>query len=304
MSCYGKKISNFKFQISNFWTLIFLVMVINGCAPQIVKPEKICPGKVTAQEALDVLKAEVQKVRPFKAKGQCLARFYEQVKGHKKEHKEEFTVRLWLSPPSRLRFWADVAFNARGLDIGSNESEFWIAAKPKELGNSFFWGKWSEQSKSGNLRLSPDILLEGFGIVNPNGQTAWSLAKNGHFDVLIEKEGDAVLKKIYIERCYCRIERIEYFGSTELAEVSKQTKSAIVVLKGYKKFFDGVVLPAEINIKSFRNDGTEDTFRIVLNNVQPFEVTEDNWKVFFGRPDELKGFEHIYRVVDDKLIEQ
>jgi hypothetical protein len=294
--------------------LIFLVVLISGCAKQVVKPVRICPGRETAQEALDALKAQARSIKPFKARGQCLAHFYEQVKDHQKEHKEEFTVRLWLSPPSRFRFWGDIAFNARGLDIGSNENEFWVAAKPKEIGNSFFWGKWSEQGKPGNLKLSPEILLEGFGMIDCNEQALWSLEKQGNSDVLVKKQDDldstgspqVVTKKFYIERCDYRIERVEYF--------SDQGILTVVELGEYKQFFENMVLPTRIIIKNSlagakpsaaqRNDGSEDSFRIVLNDVQPFEATDNNRKIIFGRPEEPKGFEHIYRIVDGKAIEQ
>lgn len=276
-------------------TLVLIILLaVNGCAPSPVKPVKICPGKESVIESLQALSSHAKQIKSFKANGQCFARLYDE---RSKVHKEEFTIKLWLNPPNEMRLFGDIAFNARGLDIGSNESEFWMGAKPKEIGNSFYWGSWDEQRDEGLLALSPKVLLEAFGIVNYDRQQGWSLAKEKGFDVLTKREGEGVLKKIHIYNCDYRVRTIEYFNGAEKAAV-------VLELQKYNEFSDGIVLPKQIKITTIGEEGEDDSFRIVLKSVRSYEFDEEKRLSFFGRPGEPKGFRHIYKIVDGKSVEQ
>ncbi len=277
-----------------FITLLLMVVSFAGCAPPPVKPKKICPGKQSAAEALQTLSSQAEQIKSFKANGQCFARFYDD---DGKRKKEEFTIKLWLNPESEIRLFGDIAFNARGLDIGSNEDEFWVGAKPKEIGSSFYWGSWNEQKEKTLLMLGPKLLLEALGIVDYSEQQDWSFSNEKGFDVITKQDGEKAVKKVYISTCDYRTAKIEYFDD------ENKTAAALELAK-YKVFFDDVVIPKEIKITIAGTEGKDDNFRIVVKKLQPFEFTEDKRTVFFSRPEQPKGFKNIYKIVNGELIEQ
>lgn len=277
-----------------FITLLLMVVSFAGCAPPPVKPKKICSGKQSAAEALQTLSSQAEQIKSFKANGQCFARFYDD---DGKRKKEEFTIKLWLNPESEIRLFGDIAFNARGLDIGSNEDEFWVGAKPKEIGSSFYWGSWNEQKEKTLLMLGPKLLLEALGIVDYSEQQDWSFSNEKGFDVITKQDGEKAVKKVYISTCDYRTAKIEYFDD------ENKTAAALELAK-YKVFFDDVVIPKEIKITIAGTEGKDDNFRIVVKKLQPFEFTEDKRTVFFSRPEQPKGFKNIYKIVNGELIEQ
>jgi hypothetical protein len=278
----------------NLTILLLMFVSFAGCAPPQVKPKKICPGKQSVAEALQTLSSQTEQIKSFKANGQCFAKFYDD---NGKKKKEEFTIKLWLNPQSELRLFGDIAFNARGLDIGSNEDEFWVSAKPKEIGNSFYWGTWDEQKEQILLMLGPKLLLEALGIFDYSGQEDWSLSNEKGFDILIKKDGTKAIKKVYISTCDYRAAKIEYFDN-------ENKPAAVLELSKYKAFFDDVIIPKELKITIAGAEGKNDSFRIVLRKLQPFEFTEEKQAVFFSRPEQPKGFKHVYKIVNGELIEQ
>lgn len=271
-----------------------MVVFFAACTPPPVKLKKICPGKQSVAEALQTISTQAEQIQSFKGNGQCFARFYDD-KGKRK--KEEFTIKLWLNPENDIRLFGDIAFNARGLDIGSNDEEFWIGAKPKEIGNSFYWGSWSEQGDKTLLMLGPKLLLEALGTVDYSGQQGWSLTNEKGFDVITKQDGEKKVKKVYISTCDYRTSKIEYFDD-------ENKMAATLELAKYKTFFDDLVVPTEIKITIAGTDGKDDSFRIVLKKLQPFEFAEDKRTVFFSRPEQPKGFKHIYKIINGELIEQ
>ena len=62
------------------------VLFFTGCAPQIKRPMRICPGKDSVEKSLSLLQVYAEDTKPFKANGQCLAKFY--ADGKKKPQKE------------------------------------------------------------------------------------------------------------------------------------------------------------------------------------------------------------------------
>ena len=273
--------------------LIFLMSVIIGCGPPPIKPDKICPGKKTALEAFEALTAQQQQLKPLLAKGQCLAR----IRQGKKLRKEQFRVKLWLNPPSEVRFFGAFLFNERALDIGSNEAQFWAAMKSDELGNSFYWGRWDEQRDFGRLILSPKILMEGLGIVKLDEQDNWSFSNEGAYDVLTKTVDGKLVKKIYIYNCLYRVRKIEYYDEKEKPVLA-------VRLDDYRQAFEGCFIPCMIKVSSLSNKATQDSFEIKLNSIGSYEFGEQKRKSYFELSQKPAGFKHIYRIVDGELIEQ
>jgi hypothetical protein len=270
-------------------------MILAGCAPKLPKPLLICPGRQSASSSLYLLQVYANDTKNLNASGQCLAEFT--IDG--KPHRENFPVKIWYNVPSRIRIHGDIAFNPRGLDVGSNKDEFWMAMKPKEAGNSYFWGKWTENADFGGLKFGPKVFIESLGLIEVNQSDNWVLSNSKGTDILSKYDDNGrIIKKIYIYNCDYRVRKIEYFGDNEKVVVA-------VELDDYKDIYNGVLVPQKIHIFNFNNNGTRDSFRIKLSSVKA--MTEfylgKQQKVLFSRP-EPRGFERIYRIVDGDVIEQ
>jgi hypothetical protein len=270
---------------------VVVLVFIAGCVGPKAEKLAICTGRATLQDSLASLDSNTAQIKPFRANGQCFATDNE--KG--KKHKEEFSFKLWFNPPSELRLFGDVVFNARGLDIGCNETEFWFAARPKELGNSFWWGKWSEQ-KNTFAGFGSKMLLESLGKITIASPQDWSLSNEGPFDILTEQSQGKIVKKIYVYCCDYRIRKIEYFNEGNV--------SAVLELKNYREIFDGSLFPSELMLQDFNYEGKESLIRIVFGTVKGYEYTSQKRTAYFERPTDLNGFEHIYRAADGGLNEQ
>ena len=271
------------------------VMVLIGCAPEMRKPIQICPGKGSVAQSLQSLRSQSENIVPFKATGQCLAKFY--IEDEKKPEKENFPVKLWVNPPAQIRLHGDIALNARGLDLGSNEHQFWLSIRPKEI-STYWWGDWADQNDLfGQLMIDPEVILEALGNIETADQKSWSLSNEGTFDVLTKRnQRDAIIKKIYIYSCDYLIRKIEYFDV--------KGKAAVVTkLDSYKQISKDFFVPATIEISHRNQDGTEDSLKVTLKSVAPASFTDEKRDVFFSRP-QPKGFGHIFKIVNGKTIEQ
>ena len=337
------------------------MLILSGCAPELKHPTRVCPGKQSASQSLDSLRLTSESVLPLKATGRCVARFYVE----NKEHHESFPVTLWVNPPAQIRLHGDVFLNPRGIVLGSNEREFWLAIKPKEI-STYHWGLWSEQNSSQSIIINPKILLEAIGIVGvggfdpiysiigditPEGGDAvvdyldlaeftnhwletstspdwnpecdmapqptpdekvdfmdfavlaehwkedWSLSNEGVFDVLTKRNGQGrTIKKVYIHSCDYRVFKIEYFNvDGEVMTVAELYK--------YKEMSREFFVPRVIKIITYAQEGREDSIIITLKSVKPDKFDKKKQDFYFNRR-ELKGFKHIYRIIDGRMIEQ
>ena len=278
-----------------FASFALIIFILGGCAPPARKPVLICPGKKSAAESLGLLKVYAEDAKSIKANGKCLAKIYSE--GKARPHKKNFTVKLWFSPPAEIRLLGNVAFNSRGIDVGANESEFWLAMKPKEIGNSYFWGRWSDGAGFGKMKIGPDILLDAFGMAEVDEKISWILSNEGAYDVLTGRnETDVIVKKIYIYNCDERIRKIEYFGGN--GEVA-----VVLEMEEYVDICKGVQVPKIIKVVSFSGGDTEDSFKITLDSVRQQDFDEKLRKKLFTRP-EPRGFERKYRIIKGEIIEQ
>jgi len=267
------------------------IVVLAGCDSHRQTPTRICPGKASVAEALSVLGSRSQDLVPLKASGQCVLEYHE----GKKKHKENVAIKLWMSPPFEIYLQGDVAFNPRGLVLGSNEREFWLALKPKEIGNSFYWGKWADGSNLGDLRISPKVLLEALGIVEAEDSENWSLSNEGAFDVLTKRDGRGEpIKRVHVYCCDYRVRKIEYFDDDGRAVVA-------VELDEYREAQKGVLIPRTVKIISLNRDGAEDSFGLDLKSVKPADLSQKQREFLFDRP-EPRGFEHIYQIVGGRVV--
>lgn len=242
-----------------------------------------------------MLRLRLENTVPLKANGQCLLQYYAE---DKKPKKENFPVRLWVNPPVEIYMQGDVAFDPKGIVLGSNEDEFWLAIKLKEI-SCYWWGRWSEESCPEKLMISPRLVLEALGIVVVGDIESWSLSNEGVFDVLTKQEGSTeTKKKIHINTCDYLVRRIKYFDDDGQAV-------AVTELDRYKEISEDFFVPSAIKIINRAAEGTGDCVSITLNlkSIKPAGFTEKQRDRLFSRP-EPRRFKNIYKIVGGNIIEQ
>ena len=247
---------------------------------------RYCPGKQNVQEAIAALKSQREKIVPIRAAGQCLLQYHVE----DKVRKENFPVKLWINPPAEIYLQGDIAFDPTGLVLGANTGEFWFWLKPKEI-SSYWWGTWSSAGYKRGLVLNPSAVLDGFGAVDfQNGD--WSLT-HGKYDILWQyNDSGELLKRVYIDTCDYRVAKVEYFDSSEKCSVRAE-------FSNYRKITEGFYVPASIKIV----DANDNYVQISLGSVNITQFNEQQRNRLFVRP-QPRGFEHIYRIIDGKAVEQ
>ncbi len=271
------------------------ILIFAGCAPKIREPVEVVPGKESVAEALSVLKARSQKAVPLLAKGRCVLKYFDE---DKKERKESLPmVRVVVNPPVEIYLQGDATLVPKAIVLGSNEREFWLALRPKEI-STYWWGQWSEQVSSEGLTINPRIVLEAIGVVEIKAEENWSLSNEGAFDVLTRREREVVIKKIYISGRDYLVKKIEYFDSNGQA-------MAYTELGNYKEVSEGFFVPALIKLIAYgqNNDGDSFSIELDIKSIGPKEITEGMQNFYFNRR-EPRGFEHEYRIIEGKWIEQ
>ena len=271
--------------------LIISAILITGCAFEKKEHLIICPGKSSVTSALFSLRLNSQNIVPVKANGDCRLRYY--VEDSKKPRSENFSIKLYLKPFNDIYLQGDKTLIPRAFVLGSNENEFWLAIKPKEI-SKYWWGRWSEQDSVYGFIINPKTLLEGLGISEIDIEQDWSLSNEGPFDILTRRDYGKITKKIYIYSCDYRIRKIEYFDPDE-------NVTASVEMSKYKEISEGFFMPSIMEITTNTQD---DPISIALNlkSIKPAESKEVENALFYRRAP--RGFKQVYRVVGGEWIEQ
>jgi len=268
------------------------ILVGTGCAPELKHPTRICPGKQSSAQSLASLRSKSENIVPLKATGRCVTRFFIE----DKKYKESFPVTLWVNPPAQMRLHGDLFLNPRGIVLGSNEREFWLAIKPREI-STYHRGLWSEQGSSQSLLINPKTVLEALGVVAVGDDEGWSLSSEGAFDVLTQRNNQGrTVKKVYIYSCDYQVSKIEYFNEDE------QTV-AVTELYKYKEVSEGCFVPRAIKIVTHAQESRADSFIITLKSVKPYKFDKKKQDDYFTRR-KPKGFKHVYRIIDGNIIEE
>jgi hypothetical protein len=301
-----------------FLYLFIVILSLSGCTEQIKQPTRICPGKKTANEALSALGSHSAKTVPLKANGQCRLEYY----AEGKSKKENFPMKLWVNPVrnsrqqgedgvhivsnrvnplSEIYLQGDVAFDPRGLVLGSNEDEFWLAIRLKEI-SSYWLGRWTEVGSVEGLLLDPRVVLEALGIMAVNSDVEdaenWTLSKEGAFDILTKNSGRAgIIKKIFIYNCDYSVRKIQYLDIDEKSEL-------VVELDKYKQVVEDFSTPSIIRI-SRHSKNIEDQAKILLSltSIKPTSISSKQRNVLFNPP-KTTGFKHFFVNIDGKWIER
>jgi len=265
---------------------------------QPVIPDRICPGQKTAADLLELLQRRWANATPFKANGQCLLQYYDADRQELKN--ENFPVKLWVNPPSRFCLHGDIAFNGRGIELGSNEQSFWLVTKPKQI-RGYWWGRYDDNNNSASsdcfaelpLGFGPQDMLEGLGLARPSKEAAdvdWVLSNDGACDVLTHyDETGRAIKKLYVNCCDFLFRRIEYFDTSG-------QRTVLIKPAAYKQITPHLLVPSRITIVHYAPDGTKDSLRINLRSIKPTGFSETLQRKLFNRPSSKK-FEHVYKIV-------
>jgi hypothetical protein len=268
------------------------ILILGGCATQMQKPVRICPGKKSVTESLSSLRVQSENAVPLKADGQCLLQCHDEKGKLKREH---FPVKLWMNPPAEFYMQGDVAFDPKGIVLGSNKEEFWLAVRLKEV-SGYWYGRWSGKDYPEKLMISPRLVLEALGSVTAVAEEKWSFSKEGEFDVLTRQQGGVTTKKIYIGTSDYLIRRIEYFGGDGRVII-------VMELSKYRKITENFFVPGIVKIANGVDGDKGDSVKIILGFVQQVEFTDKQRERLFVRP-QAQGFKRIYQIVDGRIIEQ
>ena len=215
-------------------SIIATVLILAGCGVPQQAAMRECRGRMSVGEALAKLSSQSRQAVALRANGQCLVEYSDE---NGKVHKERFPVKIWFEPLFQMRLQGDIAFDPKGLVLGTNQKEFWISSKLGADGGGCYWGTWSRAGSFEKLRISPRLVLDAFGIVDVGDQKNRFLSAENDFDVLVEDSGSGIIKKMYIERCNYLIRKIEYISD------NKQI-SAVTELSKYKQLAEGFSFPS------------------------------------------------------------
>lgn len=286
---------NQKAEVRFFCLLFFFlaILISGGCGPKVQRPMRVCPGAESAAAAISIQKQHFENAVAFRANGRCLLSYYDE---QDKRRSENFPVKLWAVPPVLLYLQGDVAFDPKGIVLGSNEHEFWLSMKPKEI-SSYVWGRWSQQSCFEELAINPTLLLEAIGIIELDANRGWSLSNSGAFDILTKRQASGIVKKVYIYSCDRSVRRIEYLDANGKVLV-------LTELDGYKLISQDFWIPSVIKIVRYDQGGRSNSVGITLGSIKPVSLTQKQRSRLFYRP-EPSGFRHIYRLDENcNMIEQ
>ena len=275
-------------------SVVVAVLILTGCASEGPVSIQLCPGKKSAIESLSLLKLRSHDAVDFKASGQCLLQYYDDGK----KRKENFPVKLWLKPYERFLLHGDIAFNAKGIVVGSNEREFWLSVRPKEI-SSHWWGTKAQGDELEEQIITPDVLFEALGIMELAVDEDWTVSNEDGFDILTKRNHqNKIAKKVYISSCDYLLRTIEHFDAAGQVAVA-------VELDKYKKLAGEFLVPAMIKIMAYQNDNRSQPMSVAikLKSMKPVEFSERQRKYIFVRP-RPKGFKHVYKVTDGGIIEQ
>jgi len=275
--------------------VIATISVSAGCGPRPKEPLPICPGAVSIDQSLHSLRLHNRSATPLKANGQCRLVYHDE-KG--KLQKENFPIKLWVSPPHDVYMQGDVAFDPKAIILGANKTEFWLTIRPDRI-STYWWGKWAEQSRLANLPLSPRILLEALGVVDIQPAANYSLQNRGPYDILTQTDDNkSPVKKIYAHTCDYLVRKIEYCGEDGCIV-------AVAELENYHKIAEGFSVPRLITVTSptdHQKNAALNSVRIELRSPKPTELGDRQRKLIFSRP-RAHGFQHEFVIIDGKPVE-
>jgi hypothetical protein len=292
------ELSKFEIRISALGVVGVGILLIGGC---VAGPERltVCPGKATVAEALQTLTARAERAVPLRANGQAALTYH--VPDRKRPERQGLPgVELRFNPPAEMYLQGSVAVDPKAVIIGSNEREFWLALRPKEI-SSYYIGQWQDVEDVEGLMMSPQVVLEAVGIMAlPGGAWdagRWTLENKGAYDILTRRnETGRILKRIHVYACDYLVHKIEYFDP-------RGKVAAVAQLGDYATVAEGFAVPTRIDVVATARDGRQDTMKLDITSPRQWQPNERQRQAFFNPP-AADRFEHVYRYEDGQWVPQ
>ncbi|OQY05532.1 MAG: hypothetical protein B6I25_05505 [Planctomycetales bacterium 4572_13] len=261
--------------------------ILSGCQQSVTQPKQICPGKPTIARAAAVLQLQKQNAQPMGASADCTFAWRDE-KDKKKE--ERVNGKMIFVPPGKIFFRGDKFGEIR---FGANEAEFWLRVKP-EMDSYWFGSKQQAAQCDETLLLNPAQVAEALGIVEITPD--WKLSYYNGYDILSLHKDGKIKKRVYVNACDYRIERVEYFDVCGM-------KKVLMELADYWPGDDGLMVPSKIRIGYFDSLGLEESsVQIELKHIRSLPP-EKQKKKLFQRPGR-DGYEHLYRLNENCEFER
>jgi outer membrane murein-binding lipoprotein Lpp len=255
---------------------VAVVLVLGGCASQQKVEEPICEGKATAAEAVAALRQKQAAPLSLQAGIHCVMEFSNS-KGQ--ADKQDFDGKLFFISPGNLCIAGEKFGRIR---IGADDKEFWVYVKPGL--DTAWWGKKQDvPSCVEKLGFNPFYLAEALGQIDLSQD--WTLMQQPGFDILVAPDVSGI-KKVYINCCTYRVERIEYCDVLGRLIASAD-------LSDYWDSPDMGAVPKLIELRHFRSARTDFVLRLKLSGLSRFSPTPAQQRLF-ERPDP-KGHKSVYR---------
>ena len=247
-----------------------VLLTLAGCqGPQRpATPESRCPGKITLYEAAAALEQQRQQLVPLQASARCVMQWSDM---DNKTRRESFDAQVRFVPPDKMFFRGDKFGEVR---FGTNDTEFWLRIKA-ELDTYWYGTRDRAQNCSHVLLMNPANLAEALGMIEID--TQWELFHRDGRDWLTLREQGRPVKRVYVNACDYRVERIEYYDRT--GEVTAATE-----LSNYTTTSDGLRLPMTIRLVTLYNGLEESSAQFDLRGVRRFEPTKTQMEKLFERP--------------------
>ena len=272
-----------------------LAILLGGC---VSGPQRldVCPGKPSAEAALRTLAVSAGNAVSLRANGQALLNYH--VPDKEKAERHNLPMKMWFSPPADIYIQGSIAVDPRAVVIGSNEEQFWLALRPREI-SSYYIGAWENARDFDGLMMSPRVVLEALGIVAEPGDepnaAQWTLANEGAYDVLTRRdETGQIIKRVYVYACDYVTHKIEYFDR-------RGNVAATAELRNYELVAEGFRMPTAIRVVSVRPDGRKDSIDIDIQSTKVMELNEQQ-RQFLFQPPAADKFEHVYRYEESRWV--
>lgn len=278
-----------------FLSVAFTASLLAGCSPSaskkiITEPLVSCEGAADLDEAFGFLDERAAKVKGVKAGGRIEFREFDE--NGVIQTLEQFGAKFRFYFPDNIFLFGEKFGEA--IRLGANEDEFWLRIKPESL--YWFGPRKNAQWCSQSLKLSPDSLLEAFGILETG--SGWKFERIDYYDVLSRYTAyGRIRKRVYVYPCDYTVRLIEYYDQYGFM-------SADVRCADFTELETGGVVPATIKVTSYNNRSREAEFLILLSGISEFEPTQTQLEgKLFARPS-FEGYDNVYRLREDCKFEK
>lgn len=247
-----------------------MVLAMTGCQrPRMRETTPGCPGKITIEQAAAALAQQRNRLGPMQATARCVLQWYDL---HNKLRSESIdSAQVRFVPPDML-YIRGVKFGE--VLFGANESEFWLRIKP-ELDTYWYGTREQAQQCAYALPMNPANLAEAMGMVEVDAR--WELFYRDGRDWLTLREQGRPVKRVYVNACDYRVERIEYFDR-------QGQLTAVTELADYMTANDAPPTPTTIRLTTFYRGQEDSSALFELHNVRRFEPSDKQMRGFFERP--------------------